>query len=119
MIYCRQYSAALDEDPGMLDWFSLLNQDKHRAEMSKSLQVEKEKKREARRKERKLKLLEETEIKRQREFDHLKQQLIAVRTNSTQTSAELVKLKELLKTLTQQIKDSETPSPVITTASNL
>ena len=25
IIYCRQYSAALDEDPGILDWFSLLN----------------------------------------------------------------------------------------------
>jgi len=25
IIYCRQYSAALDEDPNILDWFSLLN----------------------------------------------------------------------------------------------
>lgn len=30
IIYCRQYSAALDEDPGILDWFSLLNQDRHK-----------------------------------------------------------------------------------------
>jgi hypothetical protein len=28
IIYCRQYSAMLDEDPQILDWFSLLNQDK-------------------------------------------------------------------------------------------
>jgi hypothetical protein len=25
IIHCRQYSAALDEDPNILDWFSLLN----------------------------------------------------------------------------------------------
>jgi len=57
----------------MLDWFSLLNQDKHKSELQKNRQAEKEKQREARKKEKKLKLLEASEAKQQSEIDYLKQ----------------------------------------------